>query len=96
MRLELYDEEQRLVERDWEYDLKEKDKQIESLKEELKLRPVSKPTDSQPVATQEKVEKPSDFEPDIHEACLKGKLSSVRFLISEQHENIEKNKYISI
>ena len=35
-------------------------------------------------------EKPDDFEPDIHKACIEGKLTSVQYLIEKM--NVDKNK----
>ena len=83
----LYKEKRKLPETDYEYELKQKDKEIEKLNQQIKdLKSKAKIT-FQPVLT-----KPKDFEPDIFIACIEGKLTSVQWLIEK--ENVDKNKRV--
>ena len=71
-----------LVEKDFEYEIKQKDKKIEKYKRmiiEMKKK-YSPP------------KKPEDYEPNIFKACVEGKLSSVQWLI--EGEKIDKNQKV--
>ena len=83
----LYNEKQQLPEIDYEYELRQKDKEIEKLKKQIKEFHSQTQIDFQPIA-----EKPKDFESDIFKACKEGKLTSVQWLIEK--ENVDKNKSV--
>ena len=83
----LHNEKQQLPEKDYEYELKQKDKEIEKLKQQMKEFQSQTKLDFQPIT-----EKPEDFESDIFKACKEGKLTSVQWLIEK--ENVDKNKRI--
>ena len=75
----LYEKREILPEKDYTFDLEQKDKEIDKLKQIIKiLKPITK--------------KPKDFESDIFEACKEGKLSSVQWLIEK--EIVDKNKRV--
>ena len=65
---ELYKESSNLVEVDWEYEIEQKNKQIEKLKKQIYLFKSQRP-----------MEKPRDFEENVFTACKNGKLNSVRY-----------------
>ena len=81
----LYNKKQQLPERDYGFELKQKDKEIEKLKQQI--NELHSQMNFQPIA-----EKPEDFESDIFKACKEGKLTSVRWLIEK--ENVDKNKKV--
>ena len=76
----LYKEQNKEVDIDYEYEIQQKDKEIEKLRQQMskKFMPIT--------------QKPIDYEPDIFVACQKGKLTSVRWLIEKEKE--DKNKKI--
>ena len=62
----LHKEKEQLPEKDYEYELKQKDKEIKKMKQQMKeFQPPTKRI-FQPIA-----EKPKDFEPNIFKACKK-------------------------
>ena len=67
---ELYDREKRLPDHNIEFDLRQKDLQIQNLKMEIMDLKSKLP-----------LEKPYNFEPDIFKAAKEGKLKSVQYLI---------------
>ena len=71
----LHKEIQQIPEKDFEYELKKRDKEIEVLKKQICFPLI--------------LEKPKDFETNIFKACKEGKLSSVQWLIEK--ENVYKN-----
>ena len=83
----LYKDTQQLLEKDYEYGLKQKDKEIEILLQQIKEIKSHEKLDFQPISI-----KPEDFESDIFKACKEGKLLSVQWLIEK--ENID--KYIRV
>ena len=86
----LYNEKQLLPEIDYDYEIKQKNSEIEILKQqnmELQLNQSSGKPIFYPIT-----EKPKDFEPNIFKACKEGKLTSVQWLIEK--ENIDKNKRV--
>ena len=87
----LHKDKQQLPEKDYEYELNQKDSEIEKLKQqnkELQSKQNSKSTSNfVPI-----LEKPKDLESDIFKACREGKLTSVQWLIEKCH--IDKNKRV--
>ena len=81
----LYNEKQQLPEIDYQYELHQKDKEIEKLKQQIKEIHSQTTIYFEPIS-----EKPADFESDIFKACRYGKLTSVQWLIEK--ENVDKNK----
>ena len=78
----LYNEKEQLPEKDYEYELKRKDQEIEKLKQRIIEVEKSKQQthDSyspQKIAFKNIMKKPDDYESDIFRACRAGKLSSV-------------------
>ena len=78
---QLYDESEKLVDIDFEFELEAKEKKIEELKEN---------TDDidTPVTTQ-----PKNFEPNIFHAVITGKLSSVKYLVGMNPELVNKTAH---
>jgi ankyrin repeat protein len=74
---DLYTEDDKLPERDYEHEIEELKKEIEKLKKkkETNFKPVTK--------------KPFFFESDIYKAVAEGKLTSVQYLIEQSHVNVE-------
>ena len=86
-----------LPERDLEFELKEKDQEIEKLKEEL--RSIKKDDDYQEYVRLLMIDfppitaKPADYEPDIFKACKEGNLPSVQYLLEvEKTDKLQKNE----
>ena len=71
----LYKEQKQLVDKDYEYEIQQKDEEIEKLKQKL-------PKEFPPIT-----EKPKDYEPDIFKSCKEGKLSSVQWLLEKENED---------
>ena len=75
----LYKEQKEFPSKDYKFELQQKEKEIERLKqiikELIKYQPIK--------------EKPKDFEQDIFKACEQGKLTSIQWLIEK--ENTDKN-----
>ena len=72
----LFKEQEQLVDKDFEYELQQKDKEIEKLKQGVSNFP-------------EITEKPIDFEPDIFKTCKEGKLSSVQWLTEKEKGKLD-------
>ena len=77
---QLYQERNKEVDIDYEYELQQKDNEIEKLKQQI-------PKEFPPIT-----EKPTDYEPDIFKACKEGKLTSIQWLIEKENE--DKNKKV--
>ena len=71
-----------LVDIDQSYNIKEKEKEVEELKQEL--------TNKSKYLLQEITKKPKDFKPDILIATKNGKLSIVQYLIKKEAINVNK------
>ena len=71
-----------LVEKNYPYDIKIKDSEIEELKQQIK--------ELQSKLNQQRIPLSRDYEPDIFKACDDGKLTSVKLLIEKDH--VLKNK----
>ena len=84
----LYNENQLLPEKDYEYELQQKGQEIEKLKQQ-KQKEFNKRASPTKIEFQPISEKPKDFEPDIFKACKSGKFTSVQWLIEK--ENIDPN-----
>ena len=69
----LYKESRQIPEKDYEYELLEKDKEIKEYQEQININflPIT--------------EKPSNFESNIFRACRDGKLTSVQWLIEKEN-----------
>ena len=80
----LYKENQQLPQKDYDYELNQKDREIEKQRQKIKELESKTKIDFQHIT-----EKPKDFESDIFKACKEGKLASVQWLIEK--ENIDKN-----
>ena len=77
----LINEQNKEVDFDISYEMEQKNKEINALKEELRtIKQDYKITRKFPQI----VEKPKDFESDLFEACEKGKLDSVQWLIEKE------------
>ena len=94
--VKLYNESQVMIERDYEYELKMKEQEMESLKQNFKQNTkelkeqIKKQTSINPNNKQlfpEVVEKPTKFIPNIYEATRKGDLLSVQYLIEKMGVN---------
>ena len=83
--INLNEEKQQLPEKDYEYELKQKEQEIEKLKQQIKESQTK--IDFQPISG-----KPNDFETNIFKACKEGKLTSVQWLVEKG--NIDKNKRV--
>ena len=89
-----------LPEKDYEFIIKQKDQEIQKLKQKMKeseaLQLSPSNNDFQPspqnIVYQQISEKPKDFESDIFIACKEGKCESVQWLIEK--ENVDKNKKV--
>ena len=79
---ELYTDESSFPRLDFEYEIQQKEKQILELKAKLNEQDIIPSYTFDPI-----IEKPSDFEPDIHKAAYEGKLESVQYLIEKQGVN---------
>ena len=75
-----YKEYQQLPDKDIEYEMKQKEKEIEKLKEKIKEEKAH--SNFSPISM-----RPEDFDKDIFHACMKGDISSLRWLIEKQHVN---------
>ena len=80
---DLYKENKQLPEKDYEYEIKQKDQEIQKLK--LQIKNSETKIYFQPIS-----EKPKDFESNIFKASKEGKLTSVQWLIEK--ENVDQNK----
>ena len=74
----LYKEQYKEVDFDYEYELQQKNQEIEKLKQKIYkgFSPIT--------------EKPNDYEPDIFKACKEGKLTSVQWLIEKENKDAYK------
>lgn len=79
--VKLFDEMNNQPEYDYEYILKQKEEEIEKLREYMDSHNL--------IYLPEVNEKPTDFESNICKACSEGKLSSVQYLIEQEY--IDKN-----
>ena len=80
----LYKEQTQLPDKDYEYELQQKEKEIKKLRQQI----LGGLTYEFPPIT----EKPEDYESDIFKACKEGKLASVQWLIEKEKE--DKNKRV--
>ena len=80
----LYKELNLLPDKDYEFELQQKEIEIEKLKQKINEEISNK---FPPIT-----EKPKDYEPDIFKACKEGKLTSVQWLIEKENE--DKNKKV--
>ena len=93
----LYKEMKKLADRDYDFELKQKDEEIKKLKEKiLSLEPKDEEErEEEPIELS--TDKPGDLISDIFLACKEGKLSSVKYLIEKEKIKpdipIEKNNY---
>ena len=81
----LFKEQKQLPDVDFTYEIQQKDKEIEKLRQQIS----DGISNEFPPIT----EKPEDYEPNIFEACKKGKLTSVQLLIEKENE--DKNKKVT-
>ena len=78
----LYEEDSRQVDFDYEFEISEKEKVIKQLSEKIQAL-------EKIVSFKKDMEEPLDYEPNIIEAAIEGKLTSVQYLID--HEGIDPN-----
>ena len=81
---DLYHEQNQAVDIDYEYEIKEKDQEIEKLKNEINH---NYQQHKNLINFAQITEKPKDFEPYIFKACMDGKLESVQWLIEIENED---------
>ena len=81
----MHKEEGHLVDIDYLYEIDQKNKEIEKLKQEIINLSSNKTVEKKAVT-----ERPADYEPDIFKACSKGKLETVQWLIEK--EFVDKNE----
>ena len=82
----IYDKEHNQIDKDYEYYLQQKEKEIEKLKQQInELRSAMQ----FPPLT----EKPKDFESSMHEAVKQGKLDSVRWLVEKENYDLNQKVF---
>ena len=93
----LHKERNQLPDKDFEYELQQKEKEIEKLRHQIHDNLSSQPKEEKSKKFPPITEKPIDFESDIFKACKEGKLTSVQWLIEKEKEDknkrVEKSNY---
>ena len=90
----LYKEQNKLVDKDYEYEILQKDKEIEQLKNQLNPVSLDQSEGQICITFLPITKKPIDYEPDLYRACENGKLTSIQWL--HEKENVDIRNYTFI
>ena len=88
----LYKEQNKLPEKDYEYELEQKELEIEKLKAAINNLNIPSPTEELTTNFSPITKQPTDYERNIFQACKKGKLTSVQWLIEKEGEDTNKRE----